>query len=105
MSRRTTPGALARALRCQASPPLPLQRLLPALERQHQTRLRRTMLEAGHRIQVGVLTFQGCYSDEEAAAIVEGIPNHWMLRLAPGLWAQEVLPGAASETALLGAPS
>lgn len=103
MSRRSTSAALARALRCRSAPPLPLQRLLPALERQQQTKLRRAMLEAGHRIQVGVLTFQGCYSEQEAAAIVEGIPNHWMLRIADGLWAQEVLPGAASDPALLGA--
>jgi 2-methylcitrate dehydratase PrpD len=103
MSRRTNPAALAHALRCQASPPLPLQRLLPALERQQQTKLRRAMLEAGHRVRVGVLSFQGSYSDEEAAAIIEGIPHHWMLRIADGLWAQEVTPGADSDPALLGA--
>lgn len=103
MSRRTNPAALARALRCRESPPMPLQRLLPALERQQQTKLRRAMLEAGHRVTVGLLSFQGSYSDEEAAALIEDVPSHWMLRLGDDLWAQEVPPGADSETALLGA--
>ena len=102
MSHRNNITALARALRCRTTPPLPLQRLMPDVQRAEQTRLRRAMLEAGHRIQVGVLSFQGSYSDEEAAALIEGIPSHWMLRLGHDLWAQEVTPGADSDPALLG---
>ena len=103
MSHRNNITALARALRCRATPPLPLQRLMPDVQRAEQTKLRRAMLEAGHRIQVGVLSFQGCYTDEEVQGLTAGVPGHWMLRLGTNLWSQEVQPGATSDPALLGA--
>ncbi len=64
--------------------------------------LLRARLGAGEAVQVGVLRFQGSYTDEEVAALTEGIPNHWLLRLGTDLWSQEVLggtemaPGAAT---------
>jgi hypothetical protein len=55
--------------------------------------LLRARLGAGEAVQVGVLRFQGSYTDEEAAALVENVPNHWLLRLGPNFWSQEVLGG------------
>ena len=102
MSRRTNPAALARALRCREAPPLPLQRLLPALERQQQTKLRRAMLEAGHRVTVGVLSFRHAFTDQEAAEHLARHPHAPWLRLGHDLWSQEVPPGEDSDSALLG---
>lgn len=103
MSRRTTPAALARALRCRSAPPLPLQRLLPDIESQRQTKLTRASLEAGHRVTVGLLSFRHAFTDREAAEHLARHPHAPWLRLGHDLWAQEVPPGADSDPALLGA--
>jgi hypothetical protein len=100
MKRRTDPTALARALRCRSAPPLPLQRLLPALERQQQTKLHRAMLEAGQRVTVGLLSFRHAFTDQEAEEHLARHPHALWLRLGHDLWSQEVPPGVDSDPAL-----
>jgi hypothetical protein len=71
-----------------------MQRAKAAALRRPQSLLWRATLDSGGVVQIGAMRFHMALSDADVASTFKGKPHHWFIRLAPDLWAQEVLPGS-----------